>query len=135
MKSSRDDALRWLRQAENDLAFARIALREGFYSQTCFLAQQVAGKGMKALLYYRGSRSVTGHSLAALLTELENAHPELSEQAESLTVLDQYYIPTRYPDALPGSAPFEVYGSSQAKVAIETAALVVERAKQVIEGR
>ena len=50
-------------------------------------------------------------------------------------MLDQYYIPTRYPDALPGSAPFEVYGSSQASSAIETAALVVETAKLVIEGR
>ncbi len=135
MKSSRNDALRWLRQAENDLAFAHVALREGFHSQACFLSQQVAEKGMKALLYHRGARSVTGHSLAALLVELEDIHPELSEQAESLTVLDQYYIPTRYPDALPGSAPFEVYGSTQAEGAIETAALVVETARQEIEGR
>ena len=135
MKSSRDDALRWLRQAENDLAFAHVALREGFYSQACFLSQQVAEKGMKALLYYRGARTAIGHSLAALLVELEDIHPELSEHEESLTVLDQYYIPTRYPDALPGSAPFEVYGSSQASGAVETAALVVETAKQAIEGR
>ena len=133
MKNRRDDALRWLRQAENDLAFGQVALREGFFSQTCFLAQQIAEKGLKALLYYHGSRSVTGHSLAALLVQLENTHPELSEQAESLTVLDQYYIPTRYPDALPESAPFEVYSRSQAEGAMDIAHLVVKTAMRVIE--
>ena len=135
MRNSREDALRWLRQAENDLALAHIVLREGFFSQTCFLAQQISEKAMKALLYHHGARSVTGHSLAALLVDLEDIHPELLQHADSLSVLDQYYIPTRYPDALPISAPFEVYESHQAKGAIETAALVVETAKQAIEGQ
>ena len=32
------EAERWWRQAENDLEFARLGLREEFYSQVCFLA-------------------------------------------------------------------------------------------------
>jgi len=33
MRDSRAEAARWLRQAENDLAFGRVALREGFFAQ------------------------------------------------------------------------------------------------------
>ena len=36
------EADRWLKQAENDLDFARVGLREGFFAQVCFLAQQSA---------------------------------------------------------------------------------------------
>ena len=87
---------------------------------------------MKALLYHHGARSVMGHSLASLLFELEEFHPELLEHADSLSVLDQYYIPTRYPDALPGNAPFEVYGRDEATQGISIAGFVVDTAKRAI---
>ena len=48
MKNAQHDAERWLRQAENDLAFAQTGLENGFYAQTCFLAQQVGEKAVKA---------------------------------------------------------------------------------------
>jgi len=41
---------RWLAQAENDLAFAGLAAREGFFAQACFNSQQAADKALKALL-------------------------------------------------------------------------------------
>ena len=41
----RAEADRWRRQAANDLAFARLAVRERFYAQACFIAQQAAEKG------------------------------------------------------------------------------------------
>jgi HEPN domain-containing protein len=37
MKNREADALRWLSQSENDLEFARLALRERFYAQACFM--------------------------------------------------------------------------------------------------
>ena len=61
------EARRWLAQAQDDLAFARLGLREGFFAQACFLSQQAGEKALKALRYLRGDRRVLGHSLVALV--------------------------------------------------------------------
>ena len=103
MKNSRGDARRWLLQAENDLAFGRLALREGFFAQACFISHQVAEKSLKALAYYRGDRTVIGHSLLELASSLEPTYPQLSKYHELAGILDQYYVPTRSPNALPGA--------------------------------
>ena len=79
MKERRVEALRWLRQAENDLQYARLGLREGFSAQELSLGSDL--------------------------------HRELA-------LLDQYYIPTRYPNGLPGGSPYEVYSREQAEAAI-----------------
>jgi HEPN domain-containing protein len=60
-----------------------------------------------------------GHSLARLLRDLppEEAplfHPLLPQAL----ALDKLYIPTRYPDALPGLTPKEAY-TEEAKKAVE----------------
>ena len=49
MKDPITEAERWLRQAENDLEFAKSGHKEGFFSQVCFLTQQIAEKAVKAL--------------------------------------------------------------------------------------
>jgi hypothetical protein len=33
MRDERGEAVRWLRQAENDLEFGKLALREGYFAQ------------------------------------------------------------------------------------------------------
>jgi len=58
MRQSRAEAERWLRQAENDFAFAELGAREGFFAQACFVCQQAAEKALKALHYLRGERLV-----------------------------------------------------------------------------
>lgn len=42
--------------------------------------------------------------------------------------LDQYYIPTRYPDAQPAGAPFRFFTGDQAREALEFAEEFVEKA-------
>ena len=110
-----------MRQAGYDLESARLMMREGFYSQVCFMSQQVAEKTLKALAYYRGDSDVGGHTLRALLSSLELSYPELSRFYEVTETLESYYIPTRYPDALPGGAPFEVYLYEDAEEALYNA--------------
>ncbi len=132
MKNSHADARRWLRQAENDLDFARLATREEFFAQACFMAHQVAEKALKALAYDRGDRYVLGHSLTELVSGLAPTHPALSELLEPMGVLDQYYLPTRYPDALPGSTPFEVFSEAQARDAVDAAETTFELAESII---
>lgn len=118
MKSPQKEAQRWLAQAENDLQFAQLGLGEGFYAQTCFLAQQSAEKGLKALHYSQGARVVLGHSVWQLLQDLLAAYPKLSEFGDLAKELDQYYIPTRYPNGLPDGTPSEVYTQTQADQAV-----------------
>jgi len=40
--------------------------------------------------------------------------------------LDQYYIPTRYPNSLPGGIPHKVYTGRQAAQALESARQVLD---------
>jgi len=63
MKDSHGEAVRWLRQAENDLDFARLALKKSFFHQACFISQQAAEKALKSIPYALGERVVLGHSL------------------------------------------------------------------------
>ncbi|MCI0439816.1 MAG: HEPN domain-containing protein [Chloroflexi bacterium] len=133
MKNSRADAIRWLSQAEHDLEFARLALRESFFSDACFLSHQITEKSLKALGYYRGDRYVLGHSLVELLLNLVNTYPQLSALRITAGRLNQYYVSTRYPDALPGGTPFETYDEGQAQEAVEDAARFVELARSIIQ--
>ena len=62
MRESEDVAGIWMRQASSDLEGACLMMREGFYSQVCFLSQQVAEKTLKALAYYRGDSDARGYT-------------------------------------------------------------------------
>lgn len=130
MKDSHGEAVRWLRQAENDLEFAEVALREEFYHQACFLSQQAAEKALKAVLYAGGERVVLGHSVVELSRRLVAGIPELARLLESAGALDQYYVATRYPNGLPGGVPFEAFGEQQARRAIEEAADFISFARR-----
>ena len=134
MKNNEEDALRWLRQAENDLEFARLALSGGFFSQACFVAHQVAEKALKALAYFRSDRYVTGHSISDLVDSLESTYSDLTRYAKPARELDKYYVPTRYPDALPGGVPFESYDSDDAETAVGWAVEIVGITQRIVRG-
>ncbi len=51
MWDARAEADRWRRQAANDLEFARVAVRERFHAQACFISQQAAEKAVKSIAY------------------------------------------------------------------------------------
>ncbi len=121
MWDSAAEAKRWLRQAENDLEFARLGLREGFFSQACFLAQQSAEKAVKAIGYALGERTVLGHSILVLADRYGDSVPDLGALRAEAGILDQYYIPTRYPNGLPGGVPFMAFGEEQAATALAAA--------------
>ncbi|MCH7652080.1 MAG: HEPN domain-containing protein [Chloroflexi bacterium] len=132
MKNSEADGRRWLSQAENDLGAAQLMAERAFYAQACFMCHQVAEKALKALAYYRGDRYVLGHSLLELLREIVGTFPEMSQFESLMGVLNQYYVPTRYPDALPGGTPFETYNQGQAEEAVRGASRLVDAAKGLI---
>ncbi len=132
MRDSGGVAAIWMRQSEYDLESARLMMNEGFYSQACFMSQQVAEKTLKALAYYRGDSDVRGHTLRALVSSLETSYPELSRFHEMTETLESYYIPTRYPDALPSGAPFEVYLYEDAQEALKNAEQIFNFGRDII---
>jgi HEPN domain-containing protein len=129
MRQPEIEARRWLDQAANDLAFAELGVREGFFAQACFICQQAGEKALKSLHYGRGGRVVLGRSLVELLDGLLSERPDLAELRDAARQLDQYYIPTRYPNGLPGGIPSEAFTSKQATEAVSFARQFIARAR------
>ena len=135
MKRAREEAERWLGQSESDLAFAELGAREGFPAQACFTSQQAAEKALKAILYLAGARFVPGHSLVELLERAAGGTEGLLHLRDSARQLDQYYIPTRYPNGLPGGIPAEVFSGAQAEDAVNRARGFIEAARALLSRR
>jgi len=132
MKQPKADAQRWLAQARSDLGFAELGLREGYHAQACFMAQQTAEKALKALHYLAGARVVLGHSVVELLDGLVSRHPQMAALRESGQQLDQFYVPTRYPNGLPGGVPAQVFSRAQSEPAVTGARKFVETAEALV---
>jgi HEPN domain-containing protein len=63
--------------------------------------------------------------VARLLRELPEHIPVPADLVEQARVLDNFYIPTRYPDSHPEGAPFEHYGPLQSQEAIRYASAIL----------
>ena len=126
------EADRWLAQAWSDLAFAEVGVREGYHAQACFLCQQAAEKALKALRYLGGERLVFGHSVVELLQSLVPKHPALADLRDAAQRLDQYYVPTRYPNGLPAGTPADVFSKAQASEAVAYARRLLAAAARLV---
>jgi len=131
-RNSLEEGRRWLLQAERDLDDAEFSLSGERYNLACFLAQQASEKALKAFLYAKGEERVFGHSVAELLKRAME-HDKSFEECKSASVLDKYYIPTRYPNGLPGGVPYEAFDEVDARRAIELAKSVIEIVKKKLE--
>jgi HEPN domain-containing protein len=127
---ARSEGHRWLAQAENDLAFAELAMREGFFAQACFNSQQAAEKALKAFLYAHGAEHVFGHSVAELAAECAKLDTEFVALRTQVAPLDQFYVPTRYPNSLPGGIPAEAFVRADAERALTMARAVIAAVKR-----
>lgn len=121
---------RWLEKAEDDLRFARLGLKESFFNQVCFLSQQAVEKTLKAFLVSKNELYPKTHKLVDLAVACLKHENGLEKFMKELRVLDEYYIPTRYPDAIPGSVKGYMPTKKQAEEALGIAEKVL---KYVIE--
>ena len=64
--------------------------------------------------------------MADLLRELPGTVSVPQDILEKAQILDNYYIPTRYPNSHPEGAPFERFGLAQSKEAIKYAHQILE---------
>ena len=116
----------WLEKATEDLTVACLVFREGHLAHTCFLAQQSIEKSLKAYLLDKSNTYPRTHKLVDLLGECENLEPTFSQFRSDCLIVDQYYIPTRYPDGIPGGLPGGSPGQTEARESVEAAERVLQ---------
>lgn len=124
------EAMRWISYADEDRRMAHLALDAGIFNQVCFHAQQCAEKCLKALLSSTGELLPRTHLLVDLVEALpEQLRAGMVDLRADLIELDQYYIPTRYPDALPGSLPEGLPQAEDAAAALAVANAYYQRVR------
>jgi HEPN domain-containing protein len=134
-RNPREEALRWLIQAQDEFQDAEELRQRGRFYLALFHFQQSAEKALKAYLYFRlAAREIFfTHSIdellsAAIAIDAEFAHLERAKK------LDQYYIPTRYPNGLPGGIPSRFYTDpEEAQEAMELTRKLLNTVVQKIE--
>lgn len=115
----------WLNQAVRDLEQAEDSRGAGRHEWACFASHQAAEKAVKALHLHLGQEA-WGHVIAKLLAELPETVSVEELLIEKGRVLDNFYMPTRYPNGHPEGAPFEHYGPLQSEEAIRYASEIAE---------
>jgi HEPN domain-containing protein len=133
-KDAKGEAIRWLTQAEEEFKDATNLMKAGRYYLALFLCQQSAEKALKAFIYLKEEEPIFSHSVAVLLklaTSLDRDFRSLSDAKR----LDDYYIPTRYPDGLPGEIPSRYYDDEEeVKKALGWSSSLIKLVKKKIQG-
>jgi HEPN domain-containing protein len=131
--SAFDEGQRWLSQAQQDLHWTKHLAEVGAWHLACFLAQQVTEKAIKAFLYAQGEEIVLGHSVTRLCEAASGYQPRFAQKARRWSLLDSYYVPTRYPNGLPDGIPAEVFTQDAALGAVTLAEEAVEWVGELLE--
>ena len=93
---------------------------------------QSAQVALKAFLIASKRRRVLEHSVQELADMCSQRDKDFEEFIEYGKILDRYYIPTRYPDALASPAvPYKTYREEDALNAI----LLAEKIIEVVKGK
>jgi HEPN domain-containing protein len=62
---------------------------------------------------------VLGHAIERLCRQAARWDPRFDERVSRWSILDGFYVPTRYPNTLPDSIPARVYTQDAAHDAVE----------------
>jgi len=132
----KEESLRWLTQAKDEFQDADDLRKRNRFYLALFHFQQAAEKALKAYLYLK-VKSVEvfyTHSIDDLLEMTFEITPDFKE-VNQVKKLDRYYIPTRYPNGLPGSVPSRYFDDpKEAEEAMELAkSLIGLVEKKIIE--
>jgi len=127
-KPEKEEALRWLIHAQDEFNDADDLRKRNRFYLALFHFQQAAEKALKALLYLKvkSLEIFYTHSIHELLTMMIEIDPEFKNVLLSKK-LDQYYIPTRYPNGLPGGIPSRYFDDpKEAEEAMRLAKNIIE---------
>jgi HEPN domain-containing protein len=130
-----DNARRWLETAVGDIQAARAMRESGFHSHACFIAQQSAEKSLKAI-WFACDLDPWGHSIQRLVEQFPRREwlKNYDRWLETASILDKFYIPTRYPNGLPDDrTPSQSYIASEAEHGIACAQLLLDCCREILE--
>lgn len=116
----------WFEFAKQDLKISEMALNKKFYNQTCFHCQQAVEKFLKGYLIAKNKEVPKIHFLDELLSLCVQTDKDFEKLRAHCSKLDDYYIPMRYPDALPGILPEGLPNKKDALEAISFAKEVMQ---------
>ncbi len=105
-----EEAKRWIIQAIDEYNDAEEIRKLNKFYLALFHFQQAVEKALKGFLYFK-SQSIYifyTHSIEELLKYAIKIDKEF-ENFKKVKKLDRYYIPTRYPNGLPGGIPSKVF--------------------------
>jgi HEPN domain-containing protein len=125
------EAQRWIQTAEEDLRACRVLIEKNMYAQACFYCQQSGEKAVRAV-WYLLDKDPWGHSIKKLVDEFpgKNEIKNFKKWIEWSSLLDRYYVPTRYPNGLPDLTPGQVYDLPEARRGIDAAERLVGECKE-----
>jgi HEPN domain-containing protein len=127
-----EDAKRWLIHAWDEFNDACDLKERKRYYLALFHFQQSAEKALKAYFYQLTSSQEVffTHSIYELIDALCKYDDEF-KKIRVATKLDEYYIPTRYPNGLPGGIPSRFFkDEKEADEAMELAKMVIDMIKR-----
>lgn len=128
----KEEALRWLETAKEELNAAEHLFTGNFFAKTCFHCQQSAEMAIKSIWIIE-EQDTWGHSILKLLKELSQKKQDFPEEIfEAASILDKFYISTRYPDGLPDLTPGQSYRKSEAITGLTASKLIYNFAEQYI---
>jgi len=109
-KPKKKEVLRWFIHAKDEFIDADELRKRSRFYLALFHFQQSTEKALKAYLYLnvKSIEVFYTHSITDLLTIAIEIDSEF-KNFTSVKKLDQYYIPTRYPNGLPGGIPSRYY--------------------------
>jgi HEPN domain-containing protein len=87
-------------------------------------------KVLKSWLAAKDKRIPRTHNMADLLPLL--SADVVEDMSEEILLLDRFYIPTRYPDALPGSLEEALPNEQEAQGALNLAKKVLESISKIL---
>jgi HEPN domain-containing protein len=109
--------------------------KRGRFYLALFHFQQAAEKALKSYLYLKvkSGEVFYTHSISELSEMAVESDPEF-KKALPAKKLDQYYIPTRYPNGLPGGVPSRYFDDpAEAQKAMQMAKIVIDLAEKKIK--
>lgn len=105
-KPIKEELLRWFTQAKDEFEDADDLRKRGRFYLALFHFQQAAEKALKAYLYLKvKSVEVLYTRSIGELSEMALEIDKDFKEVVSAKKLDIYYLPTRYPNSLPGGVP------------------------------
>lgn len=113
------EAKKWMDFAWEDIRSAKALLKDEIFNHVCFHSHQCVEKCLKSFIRYSKKDLPKTHNLNDLLRICKEISPFLLKEYElEVQKLDQYYVPTRYPDAVLGSLPDGLPNESDAQNAL-----------------